>query len=144
MRTKRQWAASLLVAAAVVAMGTSIENGARKHAIANASGEQRHLEVLPYQKRHYADPVVADVHRAIVGSWRVPAISRRLSAEVEVALTTSGAILSATITQASGHVDFDRSVMQAIEDGAPFLVVADIPLRVRGQYRSYLVMFSNA
>lgn len=77
--------------------------------------EQRERELNP-QKDAYS----AAISRQISQNWlRPPGISSDLKCEVSVSQLPDGSVTGARITQSSGNVTFDESVIKAIYKAAP-------------------------
>ena len=79
----------------------------------------------------YAGRVVAAVRRNIVFTG---AVADEATTEIEVRAGASGTILSARMTKASGHKDWDDAVMRAVEK------TPRLPLDVDGRVPSTLVL----
>ena len=102
--------------------------------MAQAQAEHDQQEVAKY----------SDLIKSLASQrWnRPPSARNNMVAEVRISLSPFGDLLDVTLVQSSGNEPFDRSVMQAIRNAAPFNELRNLERRVFDEYfRRFTIRF---
>ncbi|WP_081712108.1 energy transducer TonB [Halomonas sp. PBN3] len=95
------------------------------------------------QGQDRADSFINSVRLSVQQAWVIPpGTESGAVVEVAVRLGAAGELYSASITQSSGNVDVDRSVLLAVEAAAPFPKIRQLPAGLQQDYRQFNLRFT--
>lgn len=118
------------------------EDRARYVAEANRQQEAETQRLRLARQQEAADNFISTVRRAVEEAWAIPSDAEASdNATVQVQLTEKGHLWKAAIHRTSDDPEFDRSVLEAVEDAAPYFDLSSLPPEKAAGLRQFKLRF---